>query len=240
MPTSPFARTALAALIAATASTSLLAQDSSTRTVPRAAFTLTDAGSATARASHVVYGSRTQEGATIGVLGGAIAGAALIASSGGGATVGAMFGASAGMLIGGTVGKLTPAPQTVTLEPGITRARLSAPSLASGPIVGAVVSLGTDSVVLSIAGDAPPIRVPRSAITQMDLHMGRQSNLIGGAVVGAVAGGIVGVIAGASCDGGWGCPGPLLGGAVMAGVFAPVGALIGAFSSSDRWARLLH
>jgi hypothetical protein len=86
--------------------------------------------------------------------------------------------------------EMSPAPRDPyasdsPLLPG-TRVRLEAPSVLSGRVKGQVARLDPDAVVVEV-GDHLRVRVPREAVTRLEVSTARQRMTWVGAAVGAVA-----------------------------------------------------
>ena len=111
-------------------------------------------------------------------------------------------------------------------------------------IEGVVVRMVPDTLVLQLAGSQPLHAVATNQDTRYSMHVGRQSSLAKGAVIGAVTGIVVGgagfAIAGADCPTEQALcyhrrQTALAGGALIGAIGAAVGLAIGAFTSHDVW-----
>lgn len=123
------------------------------------------------------------------------------------------------------------------------RVRINAPRISPKALVGQVVAIGRDT--LSIKGYLPDSSwsaIPISAITKLDLHSGRRSYTLIGALVGAGAGlatfGILKAIDSKNESKGFGGLNRNLEratAAVLIGGGSLIGGVIGTFTHSDRW-----
>lgn len=135
-------------------------------------------------------------------------------------------------------GPAEPQEPQATASPLIvgSRIRLRAPTLVDGRIEGIVAEMDETSILVSI-NDRVPLRVPRQAITQLDLSTGRHRQVAKGMLIGAgigVAAFAVTLISwedSSSEDFAQGLAMGALGGAIW-------GAGIGALIKSDRWSAL--
>ena len=111
-----------------------------------------------------------------------------------------------------------------------TRVRLRAPTVVGGRIEGMVIEM--DEASLLIIKDDDRLRVPRQAITQLEVSTGKRRRALKGMVVGA---GIGAVVLGAM--GGVGTAGFSHGEAALLGLGtgAAYGVGIGALIKTDRW-----
>jgi hypothetical protein len=120
-----------------------------------------------------------------------------------------------------------------------SRVRLFAPSAIAGRIQGTVMETNDKTLLLS-TNDHQPLRVPRAAITQLELSTGRSGNPLKGALIGAGIGGALfaavpkgdycgNVRFGESCSG----RGELIAEGLVGG--ALWGALFGWLIKHDRW-----
>ena len=75
-----------------------------------------------------------------------------------------------------------------------SRVRVSAPGVATYPVVGTVRALDPQSLTLEVSGKAEPLLIPRDGIRRLDVSLGRRSrgiDILIGALVGAGAGALV-------------------------------------------------
>lgn len=107
------------------------------------------------------------------------------------------------------------------------RVRLRAPTAVQGRIKGTVMEMDEKSLLVS-ADDRTPVRVPRQAITQLEVSTGRHSKALKGMLIGAAIGGVVGVYCDLDCN----AAAVHAAGAVSGAVG---GLLVGALFHGDRW-----
>ncbi len=129
------------------------------------------------------------------------------------------------------------AQQEPPVAPG-DRVRVTAWSVVPGRPVGTIVSLGADTCVVALEGRAEPLMLPLASVTRLEVSRGQRSNVGKGALTGGLIGTALGLLVG-----GYVSTDPEFFGedafaktvAVLGGVGAGVGLLIGAMSRSDRW-----
>lgn len=125
-----------------------------------------------------------------------------------------------------------PAASPVTVG---TKVRIRAPSVAKGRVEGMVLEIDEKSLLIGVSKDRVPLRVPRQAITQLDVNAGQRGRVLKGMIIGAGVGAASFTALLASTD-----LGPDSGdyagavgiGAVGGGI---LGAGIGALIKTDRW-----
>ncbi len=126
---------------------------------------------------------------------------------------------------------LLPAP-TMTIAQDIAplatgqRVRVTAPTISNVPIVGAFAHMNADTFLVETHGDTS--RVPRAAVTRLDVSMGQKSNAGKGALFGGLLGGGIADLGTSGT-----CALVGAGGGGLAGLL--LGVLIGSASKSDRW-----
>jgi hypothetical protein len=116
-----------------------------------------------------------------------------------------------------------------------TRVRVRAPSVAKGRVEGTVVEIDEKSLLIGVSEDRAPLRVPRQAITQLDVNAGKHRRVLKGMIIGAGLGAASFAVLLASTD-----LGPSTSdyaeaaglGALGGGI---LGAGIGALIQTDRW-----
>lgn len=126
------------------------------------------------------------------------------------------------------------------------RARVTARQGATAQhFVGRVSEVGRDTILLDLEGDGSRATIPRSTIEKVEISRGRHGNVGKGALIGlgigTIGGGILGAVDASHCDTDTSfclfSPGGEM--AVSAFVFGVLGtaggAVIGAFTRSDRW-----
>lgn len=123
-----------------------------------------------------------------------------------------------------------------------TRVRILAPTVVGKRIEGMVVEIDEKSLLVGM-DDRAPLRVPRQAITQLEVSMGKHRRVLKGAIIGAGIGAAMmvlgastlGQLDGSSSDStgevAYGLAVGLGGGAIW-------GAAIGAMVKRDRWSRI--
>ena len=127
------------------------------------------------------------------------------------------------------------------------RVRISAAALGIHNQVGTLLEWRTDTVRVQPARRrTETLRLPRAAITQLDVSMGKRSRIGRGALIGLFAGAAVGAGVGAAVGGGQNGDGGSyagLGALVFGGIGAAgglvVGTVIGAATTTDQWRRVL-
>jgi hypothetical protein len=116
-----------------------------------------------------------------------------------------------------------------------SRVRVAAPTIAGERLEGSVTGVSEESLTVS-TGDRV-VRVPRDAVTQLEVSTGRHRHVWQGLAIGAAAGAVAGGASG--CFPMVGCGGNgdqhLAGAALGAVGFAGWGALIGAFVRTEHW-----
>ena len=111
-------------------------------------------------------------------------------------------------------------------------------------IVGTLMSVSSDSLLLSVDGGAGQVFLPIISVSRIQVVRGRKPATGRGAAIGALAGGVIGLVGSLTtykeCEGF--CPGDLgrggtaaLSGLVFGGLGAGVGYLVGNFVTVDRW-----
>ncbi len=134
----------------------------------------------------------------------------------------------------------------VPLQPG-DRVRITAPDVF--PIVDPVTVVAVEADTLVVQHDPRTWRVPRRAITRLEVSLGRKSNAGRGAKIGALVLGIPGVITGLAISeicivmctqlsSGERVQLAALLGAIGAGTGALIGAVIGSAIRPERWVDL--
>jgi hypothetical protein len=135
--------------------------------------------------------------------------------------------------------------QTPTLPPG-ARVRVTAPAYGSARQVGTVLALRGDTLVLQTAANPDTLLLPWSGVTGLEVSRGRRRQVREGIGFGFLAGAAFGMLIGLA-DG----DDPpdsfiafsagekaLFAGAVLGGIGAVVGGVLGAASPTDRWERV--
>lgn len=122
------------------------------------------------------------------------------------------------------------------LAPGV-RVRVTAPTVAPGPLVGTVRSLSADAIEIAVKGREGTIQMPRASVLRLEVSRGRNRGK--GALIGAATLATAGIVVGAvGCrdsgdfDSGF-CAAVLGGTGLVLG--GGVGALVG---SGERWTEL--
>lgn len=128
--------------------------------------------------------------------------------------------------------------QTLPVRIG-DRARITAPSLASSPLIATVADERLDHVLLRLTGGETVV-VPYTSITRLEVSRGVHPHMLKGAVAGAVGGAVVGGVVGARSDDkgslALGRGGLVAVGAAMGSAGGVVlGAAVGALIRSERW-----
>ncbi len=145
------------------------------------------------------------------------------------------------------------AQQESTVAPG-SRIRVSAPTVSSRPIVGEVVAVHSDTLVIDASAwvrgrtqweRLEEAEIPLGSLTRLEVSQGKKSNVGKGALIGGLVGAGVGLALGLAASAedseGFAPVGPegagdVLGvSAIMGGLGAGIGALIGAISPGERW-----
>jgi hypothetical protein len=114
-----------------------------------------------------------------------------------------------------------------------SKVRIEAPAVLAGRFVGTVKEIDDQSVLIEVA-DQPAIRVPRQAITQLDVSDGRRRQFLQGAMIGAGIGAVLFAIEARAYSGaGVGGMSAVAGQAMVGGAIWGVG--IGALIKKDHW-----
>lgn len=121
-----------------------------------------------------------------------------------------------------------------------SRVRLAAPAALAGRVQGLVLTMDDDALLVG-TDHGPPVRVPREAITRLEVSTGRRGRALKGAAIGGAIGGVVfaGIPREEYCvdyvGRGETCPSraEMVGTGVVGG--ALWGLLIGHLVKTDRW-----
>ena len=117
-----------------------------------------------------------------------------------------------------------------------SRVRVSSPALASGPAVGSLMRLEPGSILLDQGKGQPALRVPLDPHVRLELSLGRKSQAVRGAMIGAAVGVAPGLLLtfGDDNDGG-DVPSPAVVAAMGAAGGALLGAAIGWAVKAEQW-----
>lgn len=123
-----------------------------------------------------------------------------------------------------------------------SRIRLRAPRAVEGRIQGSVMELDEKSVLIS-TDDRIPLRIPREAITQLEVSTGLRRQTLKGALIGAgVGAGLSALVPWEDYCGGLesdpSCPSKAESVVVGAGGGAVWGVLVGLMVKGDRWGKV--
>lgn len=119
------------------------------------------------------------------------------------------------------------------------RIRLLAATVVQGQVEGTLVEMDEESLLVSRDGRTP-VRVPRPAITRLEVSTGRHGQALKGMIIGAGVGALTyqtTVSGGGDCQNAVGLCTTSIGQAAAVGIVAGglVGSLIGALHQTDRW-----
>jgi len=117
-----------------------------------------------------------------------------------------------------------------------SRIRLLAPTAVQERIEGTVMEVDENSILVS-TGDQRALRVPRKAVTELEIGTGRHGNAVRGVLIGAAGGAAVFAVVPpcAGLEPGQTCPtkGQFIGMGAVGGAVS--GAIIGHFIKRERW-----